>query len=81
MVLPDHASGPEGSSYRDPETEILHKCYYRILIQVVQKDPAAEILYKWSYRILKQVVQKDPHIDFAQVVLQDPETEIFRKCS
>ena len=49
MVLqnPD-TSGPKGSSYRDPETEILRKCYYRILIQVAQKDPDTEILLQMS---------------------------------
>ena len=64
--LPDpDASGPK-VVLQDPDTEILYKCAYRILIQVVQKDPHAEILrqrsctsatgswYKWSKRILIQ---------------------------
>ena len=58
---------PQGSWYRDPETEVLHKWSYKILIQVFWKDPHTEILrqrsctsattgswYKWSKRILIQ---------------------------
>ena len=46
------ASGPKGPCYRDPETEILQKWSYRILIEVVLQDPDTEILHTWSYRIL-----------------------------
>ena len=78
-------SGPKDHSHRDPETEILHKLSHRILIQRSRtsapigswysgsKDPAAEILYKCSYRIRNR--------DLAQVVPQDPDTEILHKWS
>ena len=60
---------PDTSGPKDPDTEILYKWSYKILIQVVQNDPHTEILrqrsctsattgswYKWSkrIRILKQ---------------------------
>ena len=53
---------------KDPETEILHKWPYRILIErsctsglveVVEKDPETEILRKCSSRMI-QVVYKKP---------------------
>ena len=62
MVLQDHASGPKGASYRDPETE-------------VQKDPDAEILYMWV--VLQDPDTSGPkrssYRDLSQVVLQDPD--------
>ena len=82
-------SGPKGSSYRDPETEILHKCYYRILMQVVNteilrqrscmievvlQDPDTEILHKCAYRILIQWSKRSCQRDLVQVLLQDPDT-------
>ena len=61
VVLQDHdTSGPEGSWYRDPHTEIFHKWFYSFLIQVVQKSCPTRsckgscIRYKWSIRILIQ---------------------------
>ena len=67
-VLQDpDTSGPKGSSYRDPETEISHKCYYRILIQVVQKDHNTEILRHRTCMI--------------EVVLHNPDTQISHKCA
>ena len=55
-----HTSDPKGSSYTDPEAEILLKWSYRILLQVVQKDPDKDLCtngatrswYKWPKRIL-----------------------------
>ena len=46
------ASGPKGPCYRDPETEILQKWSYRVLIEVILQDSHTKILHKWSYRIL-----------------------------
>ena len=56
------SKSPRGSSYRDPETEILHKCYYRILRQVVQKG-------SW-YWDLAQVVLQDPGTSGKRILIQ-----------
>ena len=39
---------PDTSCPKDPDTEILHKWSYKILIQVVQNDPHTEILRQRS---------------------------------
>ena len=93
MLQDSDTSGPKGSSYRDPKTD---------LAQVVEKDPDAEILRKWSCRNLKriliQVVLEDrdtsgpkgsSYRDLVQVVVQDsdrsgrkgPAAEILHKWS
>ena len=68
------ASGPKGPCYRDPETEILQKWSYRILIEVVLQDPDTEILHKWSYRILVEWAKRSCCRDLVQVLLQYPVT-------
>ena len=62
MVVQD----PDTSGPKDPDTEILYKWSYRILIQVVQKDPHTEILSEILHKC-QQVVQKDPD---AEILLQ-----------
>ena len=77
------ASGPKGFSHRDPETEILQKWPYRILIVVALQDPDTEILHKCAYGILiliqvvqRILTQRSWNTDHAQVVPQDPDTVV-----
>ena len=88
LIQRSRTSAPIGSWYSGPKdlaTEILHKCSYRILIQVVQRIIHTESLKQRSctscptgswYRYLAQVVLEDP-----DTVGQKILTEILYKCS
>ena len=70
-----HASGPKVDPNTDPETEILQKWSYRILIEVIQ-DPDTEILHKCPHnRDLVQVLLQDPDTSGPK----NPHTEILRQ--
>ena len=88
LIQRSRTSAPIGSWYSGPKdlaTEILHKCSYRIQMQVVQRIIHTEILKQRSctscptgswYRYLAQVVLEDP-----DTVGQKILTEILYKCS
>ena len=88
LIQRSRTSAPIGSWYSGPKdlaTEILHKCSYRIQMQMVQRIIHTEILKQRSctscptgswYRYLTEVVLEDP-----DTVGQKILTEILYKCS
>ena len=88
LIQRSRTSAPIGSWYSGPKdlaTEILHKCSYRIQMQVVQRIIHTEILKQRSctscptgswYRYLAQVVLEDPDTVGHKIL-----TEILYKCS